>query len=98
MKCFIKMIFFLIMFFTMFGCAYRYYLGFHGPSIKLHPDQHESVLQDKECLECHDPNNDIEGPPTSHPHFTGCLKCHNDDITPEKINLKFPFLKSIYIL
>ena len=85
MKYFIKMIFFLIMFFTMFGCAYRYYLGFHGPSIKLHPDEHEGVVQDRECLECHDPNNDIEGPPTSHPHFTGCLKCHKDDITPAKI-------------
>lgn len=23
-------------------------------------------------------------PPTSHPHFTGCLKCHNDDINPVK--------------
>ena len=85
MKHFIKTIFFLIMFFTMFGCAYRYYLCLHGPSIKLHPDQHEDVAQDNECLECHDPNNDPEGPPTSHPHFIGCLKCHNDEITPAKI-------------
>ena len=69
----------------MFGCDYRYYLGFHGPSIKLYPEDHEGVVQDNECLECHDPNNDPDGQPTSHPHFTGCLKCHNDDITPAKI-------------
>jgi hypothetical protein len=85
MKQFVKMISFFVIFFSIFGCAYRYYLGFHGPSIKLHPDEHESVFQDKECLECHDPKNDPEGPPTPHPHFTGCLKCHNDETPPAKI-------------
>ena len=36
--------------------------------------------EDYECLECHHPDKDPEGPPTTHPNFTGCLKCHNDDI------------------
>jgi len=63
-----------------FGCAYRYYLGLHGLSIRLHPEQHAAVSLDSECLQCHDPENGPVGPPTSHPHFTGCLKCHNDAI------------------
>jgi hypothetical protein len=79
MRYYVKMFFFLLMFFIISGCAYRYYLGFHGPSIKLHPDQHEGVRQDKKCLECHAPNNNAEAPPSSHPHFTGCIKCHNDN-------------------
>ena len=62
------------------GCAYRYYLGMHGPSIKVFPDVHRGVTEDRECLACHDPALDPTGPPTSHPRFTGCLKCHNDDI------------------
>ncbi len=64
----------------MGGCAYRHYLGFHGPSIKYYPDMHEDVVEDHECLECHHPDKDPSGPPTSHPNFTGCLKCHNDEI------------------
>jgi len=63
------------------GCAYRHYLGLHGPSIKLYPDVHAQVTEDDECLECHHPDQDPEGPATSHPNFKGCLKCHNDDIT-----------------
>jgi hypothetical protein len=62
------------------GCAYRYYLGMHGPSIKALPDVHQGVTADQDCLNCHDPLRNPIGPPTSHPHFTGCLKCHNDDL------------------
>lgn len=63
------------------GCAYRYYLGLHGPSIKLYPDEHEmEVTADHKCLECHHPDNDPVGPSTSHPNFFGCLKCHNDEV------------------
>ena len=29
-------------------------------------------------LICHHPDRDPNGPPTSHPQFKGCLKCHND--------------------
>jgi hypothetical protein len=62
------------------GCAYRYYLGMHGPSIRNSPDVHEGVTEDSECLECHHPERDPTGPPTTHPHFAGCLKCHNDPL------------------
>ncbi len=62
------------------GCAYRYYLGMHGPSIRNSPEVHEGVIEDSECLECHHPERDPEGPPTTHPKFVGCLKCHNDPI------------------
>ena len=62
------------------GCAYRHYMGFHGPSIKQHPEIHADAVSDAQCLKCHDSDKEAEGPPTSHPHFTGCLKCHNDDI------------------
>lgn len=62
------------------GCAYRYYLGMHGPSIRNFPDVHEGVTEDSECLQCHHPERDPAGPPTSHPQFTGCLKCHNDPL------------------
>jgi len=60
------------------GCAYRYYLGMHGPSIKRYPEIHQGVTKDSECLECHHPERNPTGPPTTHPDFTGCLKCHND--------------------
>ncbi len=60
------------------GCAYRHYLGVHGPSIQLFPDTHQGITNDQDCLDCHDPAREPEGPPTSHPTFTGCLKCHND--------------------
>jgi len=66
------------------GCAYRYYLGMHGPSIKQFPDVHQGVTEDQECLSCHDPVGDPSGPPTTHPQFTGCLKCHNDDLKPTR--------------
>ncbi len=66
--------------FVIGGCAYRYYLGLHGPSIRLYPDVHEEVAADHECLECHHPDNDPSDPIFSHPHFKGCLKCHNDEL------------------
>lgn len=63
----------------MLGLAGCYYLGMHGPSIRQFPDVHAGVTEDAECLECHHPDHSV-GPPTSHPDFVGCLKCHNDDI------------------
>ena len=62
----------------MCGCAYRYYMGMHGPSIKAYSDIHEGSKEDAQCLACHHPDNDPQGPPTSHPRFKGCFKCHND--------------------
>lgn len=59
------------------GCAHTAYLGFHGKSVKAFPEIHASVQSDAQCLECHHPDN-AQGPPTPHPNFTGCLKCHND--------------------
>jgi cytochrome c551/c552 len=59
------------------GCAYRHYLGMHGPSIKAFPDKHEGVIIDQDCLNCHDPDRNPVGPPTSHPKFAGCIKCHD---------------------
>jgi hypothetical protein len=65
---------------TTGGCAYRYYLGMHGPSIKSDPEIHRgSPTEDGQCLDCHGPTNPSgEAPVTSHPGFKGCLKCHND--------------------
>lgn len=62
------------------GCAYRYYLGMHGPSIRDYPEIHlESIKEDSQCLECHaSKDNAADAPVTSHPDFKGCLKCHND--------------------
>ena len=64
--------------FILGGCTYRYYLGFHGPSTKRYPEIHQGVTQDSQCLGCHQPDKNPIGPPTSHPGFTGCLKCHYD--------------------
>jgi hypothetical protein len=61
------------------GCAYRHYLGMHGPSIRNSPDIHQGITEDQDCLDCHHPDRDPEGPPTSHPEFKGCLKCHDDE-------------------
>jgi len=80
MKLSIKLVALLVVWASLFGCAYRYYLGIHGPSIRLYPDVHAGVTEDKECLACHHPDRGPEGPPTSHPNFEGCLKCHNDDL------------------
>lgn len=59
------------------GCAHTAYLGLHGKSIRSFPEIHEAAFSDTECLACHHPE-DATGPPTPHPGFTGCLKCHND--------------------
>jgi hypothetical protein len=59
------------------GCVYRHYLGMRGPSIHQHPDSHQDAREDAECLQCHRPGPNPLGPPTNHPHFKGCLKCHN---------------------
>lgn len=67
---------------TSAGCAYRHYLGMHGPSTRNHPDIHDAAItQDAQCLGCHSPKNtDGDAPATSHPDFKGCLKCHNDPV------------------
>ncbi len=68
----------IISLFFFAGCAY---LGFHGKSVRNFPEVHESVVADSECLECHHPDNKNDDAPVSpHPDFTGCLKCHNDEI------------------
>ena len=51
------------------SCAYRHYLGLHGPSVKLYPDVHEGVTDGKECLECHHPDKEPTGPPNDAPEF-----------------------------
>jgi hypothetical protein len=66
---------------TLTGCAFRYYIGMHGPSVKNHQDIHAGITKDSECLACHGTLNNQDGPATTHPQFTGCLKCHNDDLT-----------------
>ena len=78
MKTIKKLLFSSLILVSVTGCAYRYYLGMHGPSIRNFPEVHEGVTEDSECLECHHPDRDPSGPPTSHPEFSGCLKCHND--------------------
>lgn len=60
------------------GCAYRYYLGMHGPSIRNSPEIHLDVREDGQCLGCHDPDTPTDAPPTDHPRFKGCLGCHDD--------------------
>ena len=71
----------LIVVLSVSGCyGYRAYIGLHGKSIRLYPDIHDAVTEDRECLECHHPDNSEEGPPTPHPNFKGCINCHNDEI------------------
>jgi len=74
-KTLVKTVILLIFVLTIFSCAY---LGFHGHSIKLHPDIHNGISEDHECLDCHHPDKEPQGPPTPHPRFSGCIKCHND--------------------
>jgi hypothetical protein len=62
------------------GCAYHYCMGMHGPSIRLHPEVHQGFKENGECLSCHHLDPDPRGPPTTHPGFVGCLKCHNDEV------------------
>ncbi len=63
------------------GCAYRHYLGLHGPSIAASPDIHLDARSDGQCLECHNPDTPTDAPPTNHPGFTGCLTCHGGEAT-----------------
>ena len=65
------------------GCAYRHYLGMHGPSTRNYPEIHtEDIRDDIQCLECHSPkDNPGDAPATTHPGFKGCLKCHNDPLS-----------------
>ena len=63
------------------SCAYQHYLGMHGPSIKKNPTIHASQTNDQSCLTCHDPKTSVVAPKTNHANFTGCLKCHNDDVS-----------------
>ena len=67
---------------TSGGCAYRYYLGMHGPSINRSPEIHTATItEDAQCLECHSPQNHSGNAPiTSHPEFTGCIKCHQGPV------------------
>ena len=67
---------------AMSGCAYRYYLGMHGPSTKNYPDVHSaSIKEDSQCLVCHATKEETpDAPQTTHPTFTGCLKCHSDEV------------------
>ena len=60
------------------GCAYRHFLGMHGPSVQNSIAIHQGLSDDSECLDCHSPEATTEAPPTNHPGFKGCLKCHND--------------------
>lgn len=72
----------LILTLTSAGCAYRYYLGLHGPSRNNFPDAHlEGMTEDSQCLGCHAPGTASDAiPATTHPSFKGCLKCHNDPV------------------
>ncbi len=73
--------FFLLMLICLTSGCYGYgaYMGLHGNSIRLHPDVHDGIIKDSQCLGCHHPNAP-EGPPTPHPTFSGCIKCHNDEL------------------
>lgn len=66
--------------FSLAGCyGHGAYLGLHGKSIKRYPALHEGIVRDSQCLKCHHPDT-ANGPPTPHPDFKGCLKCHNDEL------------------
>ena len=60
------------------GCAYQHFLGLHGPSVQRSLDIHQGITADSDCLDCHRPGNGSGAPATSHPSFSGCLRCHND--------------------
>lgn len=82
MKFLLKLSLLFALFLLISACAVHglYYLGLHGPSIKLSPDVHEGFGEDAECLDCHQPDGDPAAPQTTHAGFHGCLKCHNDEI------------------
>lgn len=63
------------------GCAYRHYLGMHGPTIRKYPEIHTAeIREDSQCLGCHGPDASADAPPTTHPGFKGCLDCHNEPL------------------
>jgi hypothetical protein len=80
---FVKRVFLLVLIITVSACIPGlYYFGFHGPSIRLTPEEHEGFTEDEECLECHGKESDPdEAPLSTHYGFHGCLKCHNDEVT-----------------
>lgn len=82
MKFLFKLFFPIVLLLLIYGCGGfgLYYLGFHGPSMRPYPDFHGEVTEDKECLECHNPENYPDVPQTSHSKFHGCIKCHNDEV------------------
>jgi hypothetical protein len=82
MRFFLKWTFQLALFISISACAMSglYYLGLHGPSIRLTPEEHEGFYEDEECLECHGKESDPDYTRTTHSGFHGCLKCHNDAV------------------
>jgi hypothetical protein len=54
--------------------------------LKKYPFMHTNVTEKKTYLACHSAESSFASPKTSHPHFKNCLKCHNDDISPELLN------------
>lgn len=76
MKKLLKSILLLAVMAALVGCAY---LGAHGPSIQSYPGVHHGITEDTSCLQCHHPDHGT-APPTPHPSFKGCLKCHNDKV------------------
>jgi len=87
---FVKRVFPFVLIITISACIPGlYYLGVHGPSIKLTPEEHEGFSEDEECLECHGKDSDPDEAPTStHYGFHGCLKCHNDEVDPADVRKK----------
>lgn len=73
---------FIVVLMSSAGCAYRYYLGMHGPSTRNFPEVHTAdITEDAQCMQCHAPtDNSGDAPVTSHPGFKGCLKCHSDAV------------------
>lgn len=93
MRSFLKWTFQLVLFLGISACAMSglYFLGLHGPSIKLTPDAHEGFFEDEECLDCHGEDNEPDAPRTTHSGFHGCLKCHNDAVAKADL-IKGPHL------
>jgi hypothetical protein len=90
MPYFIKRVFLLALFIILSACILGlYYLGFHGPSIRLTPEEHEGYTEDEECRDCHGKDSDPdEAPRSTHYKFHGCLKCHNDEVDPADVKRK----------
>ena len=87
---FVKRILLIAFIITVSACIPgAYYFGFHGPSIRLTPDEHEGYTEDEECRDCHGKDSDPdEAPRSTHYNFHGCLKCHNDEVNPADVKHK----------